>query len=213
MTDTPTTTQPYDLRLARRLVPPLARLGVGPNQVTAGSLVLSLVGAGLMAMGATPWIHIGAGLFVLARFVDHIDGELARATGSSSRFGYYFDYATGGLSYAALFGCIGVGLADGPLGSWSYALGAVGVSAALIGVALNLDLDRRKNLRDGESVGYPQFGGVELEDGIYLIAPITWLGWLTSFFVAAGIGSAVYSLWTFGRLARARRRERAAGGA
>jgi phosphatidylglycerophosphate synthase len=205
MTETPTTPQPYDLRLARRLVPPLARLGVGPNQVTAGSLVLSLVGAGLIAIGAAPWIHIGAGLFVLARFVDHIDGELARATGSASRFGYYFDYAAGGIGYAALFGCIGVGLAGGPLGGWSYILGAVGAAAALIGVALNLVLDRRKNLGDGDSVGYPRFGGVELEDGIYLTAPITWLGWLTPFFVAAGIGSAVYCLWTFGRLARARR--------
>jgi hypothetical protein len=39
------------------------------------------------------------------------------------------------------------------------------------------------------------------------------VGWLTPFFVAAGIGSAVYCLWTFGRLARARRRGRAAGGA
>ena len=65
--------EPWDSRLARRLVPPLMRLGISPNQVTAVSLVLALLGAGLMAVGDAPWIHLGAGLFVLARFLDHVD--------------------------------------------------------------------------------------------------------------------------------------------
>ena len=203
---------PYDARLARRLVPPLKRLGIGPNQVTAVSLDFALLGAGFMAAGDAPWVHLGAGLFVLARFLDHVDGELARASGTSSRFGYYFDYATGGISHAALFGCIGIGLAGGPLGGWAYILGAAGAAASLLGMVLNLDLDREKNLTDGATVGYPRFGGVELEDGIYLFGPITWLVWLTPFFVAAGIGSAGYCLWTLGRLLRERQANRGTTG-
>ena len=53
-------------------------------------------------------------------------------------------------------------------------------------------------------MGYPGIGGFELEDGIYLIAPITWLGWLTPFFVAASIGASIYLFWTLGLVLKGR---------
>ncbi len=195
---------PYDQRIARVLVRPLARLGATPNQVTALSLLLALGAGALFAVGGAPAIHWAAGLFVLARFLDHFDGELARLTGKASRFGYYFDYAAGGLGFAALFAGIGWGLAAGPLGGWALALGGAGCTTALLTMGLNLDLDRRLGLGEGEAVGYPGWAGFELEDGIYLLAPVTWLGWLEPFFVAAGIGAAAYLLWTLGRVLRAR---------
>ncbi len=195
---------PYDQRIARVLVRPLARLGMTPNQVTAVSLLLALGAGALFALGGAPAIHWAAGLFVLARLLDHFDGELARLTGKTSRFGYYFDYAAGGLGFAALFAGIGWGLAAGPLGGWALALGGVGCATALLTMGLNLDLDRQLGLGEGEAVGYPGWAGFELEDGIYLLAPVTWLGWLVPFFVAAGIGATVYLLWTLGRVLRAR---------
>ncbi len=195
---------PYDQRIARVLVRPLARLGVTPNQVTAVSLVLALGAGGLFAIGGTPAIHWAAGIFVLARFLDHFDGELARLTGMTSRFGYYFDYITGGLSHAALFAGIGWGLVGGPLGGWALALGLAGCASALLALGLNLDLDRQLGLGEGEAVGYPGWAGFELEDGTDLLAPVTWLGWLEPFLVAAGIGATVYLLWTLGRVLRAR---------
>ncbi len=195
---------PYDQRIARVLVRPLARLGITPNQVTTVSLLLALGAGALFAVGGAPAIHWAAGLFVLARFLDHFDGELARLTGTTSRFGYYFDYAAGGLGFAALFAGIGWGLAAGPLGGWALALGLVGCATALLATGLNLDLDRQLGLGEGEAVGYPGWAGFELEDGIYLLAPVTWFGWLERFFVAAGIGAAAYLLWTLGRVLRAR---------
>ncbi len=195
---------PYDQRIARVLVRPLARLGVTPNQVTAVSLLLAPGAGVLFAVGAAPAIHWAAGLFVLARFLDHFDGEVARLTGRTSRFGYYFDYAAGGLGFAALFAGIGWGLAAGPLGGWALALGGTGCATALLATGLNLDLDRQLGLGEGEAVGYPGWAGFELEDGIYLLAPVTWLGGLEPFFVAAGIGATVYLLWTLGRVLRAR---------
>jgi len=195
---------PYDQRIARVLVQPLARLGVTPNQVTAVSLLLALGAGALFVVGGAPAIHWAAGLFVLARFLDHFDGELARLTGKTSRFGYYFDYTAGGLGFAALFAGIGWGLAAGPLGGWALALGGAGCATALLAMGLNLDLDRQLGLGEGEAVGYPGWAGFELEDGIYLLAPVTWLGWLEPFFVAAGIGATVYLLWTLGRVLRAR---------
>ena len=193
---------PYDQRLARRLVRPLARLGVTANQLTWATLVLALLAAGLLATGDPAACAWGAGLFALSRFLDHFDGELARLTGSSSKFGYYLDYVAGGLSYAALFAGIGIGLSDDDLGGWALLLAAAGAIAAIGSLFLNLELDRRSGLEDGEAIGYPGFAGFELEDGIYLIAPITWVGLLEPFFVAAGISATCYLIWTAVRVTR-----------
>lgn len=191
---------PYDQALARHLVKPLARTGVTPNQLTFATLALGLAAGGLFATGDPRHGHWAAGIFVLARFLDHFDGELARLTGQSSRLGYYLDYVAGGISYAALFGGIAIGLAGGTLGAWALLLGVGGVVAAIGSLFLNLKLDRQAGLDDGAAVGYPGLAGFELEDGIYLIAPITWLGWLEPFFVAAGLGALCYLAWTAWRV-------------
>lgn len=197
---------PWDQRIAAVLVKPLVNTPVTPNQVTLLTLLIALIGCGLLALGETIYFAWGAGLFVLARFMDHLDGELARQSGTSSKFGYYLDYAAGGISYGTLFMCMGIGLSDSPLGGWAYVLGAAGTVAALISMLLNLAIDRAEKRTDGDSVGYPGFAGFELEDGIYLLAPITWLGFLPPFFVAAGVGATVYCLWTLLTLVRLRLR-------
>lgn len=186
---------PYDQRLARRLVPLLAHTPVTPNALTLATGALALAAAGLFADGSPVAAHWAAGLFVLARFLDHFDGELARSTGRTTRLGYYLDYAVGGASYAALFFGLGIGLSHGPLGGWALLLGGAGAAAALAALVVNLWDDHRAAGGTGAAADYPRLGGFELEDGIYLIAPITWLGWLAPFFVAAGIGAVVYCLW------------------
>ncbi|MCH9675728.1 MAG: CDP-alcohol phosphatidyltransferase family protein [Gammaproteobacteria bacterium] len=197
---------PYDQRLARHLVKPLAKIGVSPNQITSASLGLTFVAAWLFAQGGSPAIHYAAGLFVLGRFLDHFDGELARLSGKTSRFGYYYDYVAGALSYAALFVGIAIGQANHELGAAAWVLGIAGAAASLISLVLNMDLDRVSELEAGDAIGYPVLGGFELEDGIYLLAPITWCGLLPAFFVAAGIGACIYCAWTAVRLIRLKRR-------
>jgi phosphatidylglycerophosphate synthase len=167
------------------------------------TLLMALVGAGLIARGPD-YAGWGAGVFVLSRFLDHFDGELARIQGTSSKLGYYLDYAVGGIGYAALFACMGICFFDS-LGIWSLVLGGAGSASALISLFSNLEIDRKtKDTDAGEAVGYPGFAGFELEDGIYLIAPVTWLGFLEPFFVAAGIGAAVYCVWTIIQAVRLR---------
>jgi archaetidylinositol phosphate synthase len=198
---------PYDQRIARVLVRPLARTPVSPNHLTTLTVLLALVGAGLFASGDPTRVSWGAGVFVLARFLDHFDGELARLKGSASRFGYYYDYVAGALGYAALFLGMGIGLRGTFLGGFAVALGAAGAACALLSLFLNLGIDRQQGGDEtGEAVGYPGLAGFELEDGIYLLAPITWLGWLLPFFVAAGLGATVYTVWTLARLVHLRRR-------
>ena len=200
---------PWDQRLARVMVRPLVRLSVSPSAVTTVTLILGLGGAALLAAGE-PWtVNTGAGLFVLARFLDHFDGELARQSGRTSRAGYYYDYAVGGLSYAALFLALGFAVHGGVLGDWPIALGLAGATAAVASLFFNLDLDRHLDPASGsDSYGYPAYAGFELEDGIYLLAPITWLGWLEPFVVAAGLGAVVYCLWTLLCVLRARSQSR-----
>lgn len=195
---------PYDQRLARRLAPLLARLGLTPNQVTALSLLLALLAAFLFVLGEPAYAHWGAGVFVLARLLDHFDGELARLSGRASRFGYYFDYVVGTISYGAIFAAIGWHLSQGELGLWAWLLAALAIFAAVLTLPLNLILDREKGYEEGEAVGYPGLAGFELEDGLYLLAPITWLGWLAPFFVLIGLGATLYLLWTAWRVLRIR---------
>ncbi len=200
--------EPWDQRVARTIARPLAKTSVSPNQVTAVCIVVCLFGSGLLASGEPLAIDLGAGVFVLGRFLDHLDGELARLSGKKSRLGYYFDYAAGGLSYAALFAGIGLGLSHGFLGTWAGALGLVGAAAAVASLFLNLGIDEADHgiaVNEGEAVGYPSFAGFELEDGIYLMAPIVWLGFLEPFFVAAVLGASAYCLWTLWRLIRLRK--------
>jgi archaetidylinositol phosphate synthase len=197
---------PWDQRIARVLVKPLVNSPITPNQLTVVTLAVALVGAGLLAEGSTTYANWGAGVFVLARFMDHFDGELARQKGMTSRLGYYLDYLSGAIGYGALFICIGVGLRESALGPWAMALGLVGTASALLSMVLNLGIDKHLKADAGkDAIGYPGFAGFELEDGIYLLAPITWFGLLMPFFVLAATGSAVYCLWTGWRLFRLQR--------
>lgn len=194
---------PWDQRIARVMVRPLVKTPITPNQVTIFTLLIALIGAGLLATGDTINANWGVGLFVLARFMDHFDGELARQKGMTSRLGYYLDYISGAISYGALFACLGIGFYGSPLGGWAIVLGLSGTASAVISMFTNLGIDQQLDLENDpdseeghDAVGYPGFAGFELEDGIYLIAPITWAGYLLPFFVAAGIGAAIYCLWT-----------------
>jgi len=191
---------PWDQRLARWLVRPLARTPLRPNHITTLSLALGVAAGGLFACGEARAAGWGAALFMLARFVDHADGELARLTGRTSRIGYCYDYVAGALSSVALFAGIGVGYAGGPLGVWALALGLTASVAALAGLGFGLAADARRGSDDGP---YPQWGPVELEDGIYLIGPITWLGGLAGFFVLGALGQIVFSAFRLRDLRRA----------
>jgi len=159
---------PYDQRLARMLVRPLIKSPVTPNHITIVTLLIALGGAGLLASGTPDLQNWGGGLFILSRFLDHFDGELARQKKMTSKLGYYLDYISGSLSYGSLFVGLGIGFRDGALGPWSIALGV----ATMLSMFTNLGIDRASDDIDpdrGEAIGYPGVSGFELEDGIYLL--------------------------------------------
>jgi phosphatidylglycerophosphate synthase len=199
-------TDPWDQKLARVLVRPLVKTPITPNQLTIFNILVALAGCWLIATGSSGAVAWGASLFALSRFLDHFDGELARQSGKTSKLGYYLDYVAGGVSFGALFLSMGIGFSHGLLGGWAILLGAAGTFSAVISVFLNLGIDKASKFEDGEAIGYPALGGFELEDGIYLLVPVAWFGWLEYFFIAAGIGASVYTVWTLLNLLRLRRK-------
>lgn len=199
-----TTRLPFDQRLARAAVRPLVNTPVTPNMITLLGLVVGLAAGVLYARGDAASANWGAGLFLVAAWLDHADGEHARATGQTSTFGHYFDHAGAMTSYIALFVGAGIGLrqlsggalgAPDRLGDWAVPLGiAAGLSvAAIFSVRMALEI------RDGrQSVKQTVYAGFEVEDALYIAAPVTWLGFLEPFLVAAGIGAPlflVYVIW------------------
>jgi phosphatidylglycerophosphate synthase len=196
---------PWDQRLARVCMRPLAGSPVTPNQVTAASLVAGLAAAWLYARGGAS-VHWGATFFLLSAWLDHADGELARLSGRVSRFGHYFDNLAGGLVLVLLFVGMGWGLSRGPILGWEPGLWAVGfgVAAGLataVTFALRLELERRAGLA---AIAQPALWGFEIEDTMYLVAPITWLGWHGPFLLAAGVGAPLFLLWQAWAFRRAR---------
>jgi phosphatidylglycerophosphate synthase len=187
------------------LVRPLVDSAVTPNQLTGLSLFTGLAAGGLYALGGAA-VHWGAALFMIYAFIDHADGELARMTGKTSKFGHYFDLLADGFGKVVLFIGMGVGLQGGILGGWASFMGiAAGVSVGLT-FALRAELERRL----GKDVtAQPAWAGFEIEDVLYLIGPITWLGGLVPFLIAAGIGAPVFLIWQIWGASR-EERERAA---
>jgi archaetidylinositol phosphate synthase len=181
---------PWDQRLAHALMRPLAATRVTPNQITTLSLVVGWVAAWLYASGGAA-VHMGGLCFMVAFWLDHADGELARMTRRTSSIGHYYDLAAGAVVLIALFIGIGIGLRDGALGAWSIGLGvAAGVATAVI-FALRMQLERRAGKAASRQ---PSLLGFELEDVMYLVGPITWLGLLQPFLIVAGIGTPVFGL-------------------
>lgn len=185
----------WDARLARRLVTPLKASRVTPNHLTTVRLAVGVAGAVALARGGFVATNLGALLIVLSNFIDHTDGELARISGKSSKFGHFYDLASDAFVTIALFLCMGLGVAalhgDSAL-SQSTWLGAV----AGIAVALIFYLRMRIESMAGK-VGTRQASaaGFETEDVLYLLPLVTLTRQVEPFVIAASIGAPVFALW------------------
>ena len=183
--------QPYDQQLASYLIKPFANTPLHPNHVTTITLLLGICSALIFAV-AIEKAWLAALLFMLAVFSDHMDGELARLTNKSSKFGHMYDYIVGGIIYMLLFISIGVGL-SAEYGGWTLVLGfAAGLSNPVI-LYLRIHMEEEHGF---EAVEHPQFYGFQDEDFIYLIGPITWLAGIVWFFIPYALGNVGYLLWS-----------------
>ncbi|MEH1836590.1 MAG: CDP-alcohol phosphatidyltransferase family protein [Nostoc sp.] len=186
------TTKPWDAQLAYWLVRPLKDSWVNPNHLTTVRLVTGLAAAVAIAVGDAIWANIGAGLFALSNFLDHTDGELARLSGKSSKWGHQYDLASDAIIHILLFVCIGYGLREGKFGWWALLMGILsGVSVACI-----FHLRNQMEQRLGKDASrQPNFAGFDIEDVLYLFPIVTLLDGLEPLLMAATIGAPTFAIW------------------
>jgi len=177
--------KPWDARLAAALVRPLCDTSVSPNVLTTVRLLVGAYGAYLFATGRAP--NLASGVIVLSNFLDHTDGELARMSGKSSRFGHHYDLASDAAVTIALFICIGWGLQSN-LGSFAVIMGTIaGLAVAGIFHLRN----RIENAYGKRATAQPRLAGFEAEDILYLLPLVTWFEGLPLFLKAAAIGAPI----------------------
>ena len=185
-------------RLVAVAVPPLARLGVTPNQVTWARLASGLAAAGALASGAPAWMHAGAGLWLASMLLDRADGALARLTGQTSAWGHKLDLASDFIATSLLFVGLGLGAqADGAV--------LMGIAAGLSVGLIFLVVQRIEALLPADASAIPSAGGIDADDALFAVAPVIWLGWAEPFLVVAAVGAPLallIALAAWWRLAR-----------
>jgi phosphatidylglycerophosphate synthase len=202
----PNPARPWDARLARWLVTPLKHTRITPNHLTTLRLLIGMSCAAAFSVGGYGFANLGAVLLVLSNFVDHTDGELARVSGKTSRFGHFYDLACDAFVTVALFVGIGIGVGTEHGGFTLAGLGAYGgglrITPAMLGwlagvaVALIFLLRMQIEEREGKA-GTKQaaFGGFETEDVLYLMPLVTLFNGTHGFLVASAIGAPLFALW------------------
>jgi len=112
-----------------RLGETLARWGLTPNLLTAVGLVLNLLVAAVIANGS---LRTGGALLLLASGFDMLDGAVARASGTVTKFGGFLDSTIDRYSESLVYAGVLVYL----LGTRDYRLGSLLILVATAGSLL-----------------------------------------------------------------------------
>lgn len=152
----------------------IGALGITPNSLTILGLLANVVAAAVVVAGM---LQAGGIAMLLASAVDMLDGAVARATGTATRFGAFLDSVADRYSEAAMLGALVVVFAQ--RGEVILVLGAV---TAMVGSLLvSYARARAEGLGLDCEVGFFQRPervvalalGLLLPD--LLLAPIIWI--------------------------------------
>ena len=204
----PAAQRPWDARLARRLVAPLIHSWVRPNHLTTLRLLVGLAAAAAFLPGSYGWSNLAALLLVLSNFLDHTDGELARMSGKTSRFGHLYDLASDAVVTISLFIAIGVGVAAKPGVDLFVAPAILGLAA---GTAIALIFFLRMRIEEmlgKAATRQASLVGFETEDVLYLFPLATLSNAVVPMLLAAAICAPLYAVWVIIDYQRVLRRDR-----
>ena len=194
-----------DEKIASKVVKYLVKTSVTPNQITTFSLLLAAFAAVFFSFGIYFFSVIGSILFIFSKFLDHVDGQLSRELNKTSKFGWYYDYFADTASYVLMFIGISAGITPGTFEIKIFNLVNVDLQnyllfSAIIASLLNTFLGiLHKYKTSKDFYGFPETKNVALEDGIYLIVPITLFGFINLFFLMASVGSVVFVIFNIKR--------------
>jgi phosphatidylglycerophosphate synthase len=193
---------------ARWVVKPLVGTGVTPNHLTTLRIATGVAACLLFARNGPQDALWGGILWLVSAFLDRADGELARIGQMQSRAGHLYDYYSDLAINSAFFLAVGVGLRHTWLDGWSIPLGAATALAMLLCCWWSEVYERIKG--PGIRIWNGGFG-FDADDGLYLLAPVAWLGWLAPVLVAAFVCTTLMAAVIAVRLLRLIRRVRAQG--
>jgi CDP-diacylglycerol--glycerol-3-phosphate 3-phosphatidyltransferase len=179
----------------------LRRTGISADHLTASGLVLAAAAAVLIGSGHLGW---GAAAFIASAFPDMLDGAVAKAAGTSSPRGAFFDSVSDRVTDLLILGGIAFHLASGP-----HPREAV-LAYAVAGAATLISYQRAK----AESLGYTAKGGLmERAERIMVLSvglvftstlvPVLWLMLVLSMITAV---QRFFKVWRQASAPMARRR-------
>lgn len=187
--------RPWDARLARWLVGPLRNTRISPNHLTTVRLLVGLAAAAAFLPGSYVWTNVAALLMVLSNFLDHTDGELARMTGKSSRFGHLYDLASDALVTVLLFFAMGVGVGAEARPGAEFEFPLMGTLAGSAVAFIFYTRMRIEDLGGKAATRQASLAGFETEDVLYLIPLVTLTNSQSAMLVLASICAPLYALW------------------
>jgi archaetidylinositol phosphate synthase len=183
--------------LARPLVRPMIGTWIRPNHLTTLRLLSGLLACACFAIGSHAGMIWGGAVWLVSAFLDRADGELARLGKLTSPGGHTYDYHTDTAVNALFFAAIGLGLRTSWLGFWSILLGVIAAVSVLLGSIFAERLERRS---PPDTRAFSGLWGFDLDDALYLMGPLAWLGWLSPILVGAAVGATIVMVNTAVRL-------------
>lgn len=137
------------VRGLKALGPKLVSLGVKADHVTVIGLLAACVTGVMIALGQ---FYLAVVLGTLGCLMDTLDGAVAKAAGTSSKRGAFFDSVTDRVADMFIFGGMTWYFAGGPGHDPQLAL----IPLAILGVSNTISYERAK----AESLGYEAKGGL-----------------------------------------------------
>jgi archaetidylinositol phosphate synthase len=198
--------QTYAHAFARILVRPLIGTWVRPNHLTALRLVVGLAACALLAVGSKPTAAWSGVLWIATCVLDRADGELARMGDLRSESGKVLDYYSDMILDSLWFLGAGIGLRHGWPGDAALPLGLLTCGSMLFCIWYAEMFERLS------APGVKAWSGVRRfhpDDALFLLAPLTWMGWVGPVLIAASVCTPIIALVLAVRYVALKRRTRA----
>lgn len=173
------------------IVNPLIDTPVRPNHLTIVRLATGLGAFVGFAIGAVPWVQIGAVAFLISMLFDRADGDLARLTGRTSPLGHTLDLIADALCNSLIFVGLGIGLSHGNYGIGAIAMGiTAGVAVAAI-LCMVIRVESFEGARAAELGG---IAGFDPDDAMCLVPIAVLFETAEGLLLAAAIGAPCFAM-------------------
>jgi archaetidylinositol phosphate synthase len=196
--------------MAAAVVTPLIGTGITPNHLTTLRLATGVGACVAVALGSPAGMLWGGGLWLLSAFLDRADGELARIGDMMSPGGHRYDYIADVLVNSLLFVAAGIGVRHGWLGVWAMPLGLLATVSMLV---CWVSGEAYQQLEGSGAKAYAGRWGFDIDDGLYLIAPLIWFGLMSFVVLGAAIATSIMAVIILVRLQLLRSRLAQSGAA